>query len=289
MKKATKILIILLINILILAAFFIMIEGFFYLKEFPLNKKHFRIEDVEYKFRISGQQYKKPPILIYGCSFAYGARLNETEHLGYILSEQTKRPVYNFGIEARGLQHALFIMKNQKKIEPSPEYIIYVYIDDQIRRLYQTCMNIDPYYLLEYEQKDGKFVQKQDKLAPLRNTLLYKNIYSKFIYPQINQEKRFKLLKKYLEEMKNEISQKYPPAPKFVFLIYLKSNKPNYPKNLEFTDDMINEIKQMGIDVIDLSVIFGKKLYEQDMLIKRHPSAKAWQIITPEIIKMEKM
>ncbi|MGM9993484.1 MAG: hypothetical protein ACI37R_02000 [Candidatus Avigastranaerophilus sp.] len=85
MKKATKILIILLINILILAAFFIMIEGFFYLKEFPLNKKHFRIEDVEYKFRISGQQYKKPPILIYGCSFAYGARLNETEHLGYIL------------------------------------------------------------------------------------------------------------------------------------------------------------------------------------------------------------
>ncbi|MGM9993935.1 MAG: hypothetical protein ACI37R_04310 [Candidatus Avigastranaerophilus sp.] len=58
---------------------------------------------------------------------------------------------------------------------------------------------------------------------------------------------------------------------------------------LEFTDDMINEIKQMGIDVIDLSVIFGKKLYEQDMLIKNHPSAKAWQIITPEIIKMEKM
>lgn len=52
---------------------------------------------------------------------------------------------------------------------------------------------------------------------------------------------------------------------------------------------MINEIKQMGIDVIDLSVIFGKKLYEQDMLIKHHPSAKAWQIITPEIIKMEKM
>lgn len=104
MKNLSKITVIIIINIISIIALFFMIEGILYYKEFPIKRKHFDIENIKYKFRFSGQKYTKPPILIYGCSYGYGAGLKDNEHFGYILSEQAKRPVYNFSLEAQGIQ-----------------------------------------------------------------------------------------------------------------------------------------------------------------------------------------
>ena len=43
-----------------------------------------------------GLENKKAPILMYGCSFSYGAYLEENDRPDYILSQLTQRPVYNF-------------------------------------------------------------------------------------------------------------------------------------------------------------------------------------------------
>lgn len=289
MKKIEKIVLIIIINVFVLCALFLITEGFFYLKEFPLNKKHFKIEDIKFKFRHNGLEYKKPPVLIYGCSYGYGAGLNDKEHIGYILSKQTKRPVYNFSLEARGMQHALYIIKNQEIINPKPEYAIYIYIDDHIRRLYMTCMKIDPFYHLEYEEKDGILQQKNDKLAPIKNTLIYKHIISDLIYPNTSQQKRFELLKLYLKEMKRELNDKYPNI-KFVFLIYNKNYKLDNISNLKFTDKMLEEIKRLDIDVVDLEDFFGNKLYEDKYrYVGHHPSTQAWQEIVPKLIEFERI
>lgn len=289
MKNLSKIIVIIIVNIIAIIALFYMTEGILYIKEFPIKKKYFDIESIEYKFRFSGLNYKKPPILIYGCSYGYGAGLKDNEHIGYILSEQTKRPVYNFSLEARGMQHALYIIKNQEPIKQKPEYAIYVYIDDHIRRLYMTCMKVDPYYLLEYEEKNGTLQQKYDKLAFIKNTLIYKNIFSEFIYPHISQEKKFKLLYSYLKEMKRELNIKYPGI-KFVFLIYNKKYNINIQSNLNITDEMIKEIEKLGIDVIDLETIFADKLYmKKYRYVGNHPSKKAWEEIVPHLIQIENM
>lgn len=262
-----------------------MLEGIFYLKEFPLLKQSFEIDSIKYKFRFSGLNYQKPSILIYGCSYAYGAALKDNEHLGYLLSEYLKCPVYNYALEARGIQHALYIIKHQNQILPPPKYAILVYIDDHIRRLYMTCMKIDPYYFLDYEEKNGMLVEKKDKLAIIKNTLIYKHIISDWVFPQISDEVKFKKLNMYLKEIQQELKTKYPDI-KLIFLIYSRSYKINSKQYLKLTDDMLQQIRNEGIEVIDLENIFGTKLYDDKYRgVQYHPSKEAWELIVPELSK----
>ena len=152
-----------------------------------------------------------------------------------------------------------------------------------------TCMKIDPFYHLEYEKKDGILQQKNDKLAPIKNTLIYKHIISDLIYPNTSQQKRFELLKLYLKEMKRELNDKYPNI-KFVFLIYNKNYKLDNISNLKFTDKMLEEIKRLDIDVVDLEDFFGNKLYEDKYrYVGHHPSTQAWQEIVPKLIEFERI
>ena len=63
------------------------------------NNCNFKIRQPE------GLNYKnKPPIIIFGCSFAHGTiLLNRNQTIGSKLSKITKRPVYNRGIQGGGL------------------------------------------------------------------------------------------------------------------------------------------------------------------------------------------
>lgn len=152
-----------------------------------------------------------------------------------------------------------------------------------------TCMNVSPYNLLEYEDKNGIIYKKEDKLAIIKNTLIYKNIFSGFIYPNISQEKKFQLLFLYLKEMKRELNTKYPGI-KFIFLLYNRTYSLNVKSNLNLTNEMLDQIKQLDIEVIDLEAIFGKQLYNPKYrYVGNHPSSYAWEQIVPEIIKLEKI
>lgn len=60
-----------------------------------------------------GTQYKKEPIAVFGCSYAYGYKLKEEQSFGYKLSEYTKRPVYNRAYSGLGIQHMLYQLERE--------------------------------------------------------------------------------------------------------------------------------------------------------------------------------
>ena len=70
----------------------------------------------------------KKSILIFGCSFAFGAGLNDNEIISSKLSEKTKRNVFNFGICASGISHMLALLQNEQLLGKIPPRICYIYL-----------------------------------------------------------------------------------------------------------------------------------------------------------------
>ena len=64
-------------------------------KEIELTKKSLEQFCGEKRLKF-GTNYSSNPILIFGCSYSYGHGLKKEESFPYILSNTTKRPVYNF-------------------------------------------------------------------------------------------------------------------------------------------------------------------------------------------------
>ena len=107
------------------------------------------------------------------------------------------------------------------------------------------------------------------------------------IIPLIPETKKFNLFKTYLKEMKKNQEENYPNA-KFILILYDRKNN----EYINLTNERIQEIKNMGIEVLDFDKIFGDELYKQEYHIgvfDDHPNPKAWEKIVPEIVRIEKM
>lgn len=61
---------------------------------------------VENRYKTVGSKNKKP-VVIFGCSFAYGEYLKDNQTFGYKLSKQTGRTVYNFAYSGWGPAHPI--------------------------------------------------------------------------------------------------------------------------------------------------------------------------------------
>ncbi len=177
---------------------------------------------------IAGEEHKKRPIVLFGCSYTYGAGLKDNETFGYKLSEYTKRPVYNKAILGWGIQQMLWQLKNvdlQKEVK-DPEYIIFTFIPDHINRLFSFSRfhfpsYIDPVYRLD---KNGNLEEK----IPIHP--LYRFYFVRFFDGQINEfihninnekiwNENFDLIKRHFEEAYKEIKRLWPDA-KFVIIKY---------------------------------------------------------------------
>lgn len=250
---------------------------------YSLEKSDFNLEQMKkysYMRKPCGLNYKKKPILIYGCSVAYGYKLKDEDSFGYQLSEYTKRPVYNFGMPAKGMQHAIYLLKNNEKISQEPEYVFYVFINDHYRRMFVNCNRIDNMKYLTYEAKNGILVEKKNGLAlserfyilsSLKNQMYYflKGIFKKQIY---------QLAKLHLVTMKDEVKKLYPNA-KFVVLDY----EVGYYNVL--SPEIIKDLNKSGIEVVSLNKEFSDKL-SMDMYrnpknedVFRHPNGKGWSLV----------
>lgn len=226
-----------------------------------------------------GLKYKKSPILIYGCSVAYGFALPDEESFGNQLSELTKRPVYNFGMSAKGLQHAYYLIKNDEKISPEPEYVFYVFINDHLRRMFVNCNKIDNTNYLTYRVKKGELVEnKQNSLSDKSYLVAGIQNFAYYGLKNLFKEQVFDIAKTYLVSIKNEINKKYPNA-KFVVI--------NYDNGYytELTPKRVEELEKEGIEIIFLNDEFQDKLkmdsyknpVEKDIF--RHPNGKAWELV----------
>ena len=292
MKKIIKFII---INIVLLLIIFLLID---FLIQFSLRsdvpddfthrylliKYNNSVEHYEERARKPvGLEYTdKKPIMIYGCSFAYGYNIKNNRHPGIILSELTKRPVYNWGISGKGLQEALFIIRNQKQITPPPEFVIYIYSSDQFRRLFVVNHILSGEIFLKYKNENNKIIFENNKTDFITNTYLYRVLRNKYILLYfLKQKKTLKILKLFIKEIDKEIHEKYPDS-KFLFIVY---------DFIQLDKEELKSMENSKFEVIYLSDLFGDLLEKPEYKIPNddHPNEKAWNLIWPKLIEMEKM
>lgn len=233
-----------------------------------------------------GTEYKKAPVLIYGCSFAHGVYLKDNERPDYILSQLTQRPVYNFSVPGEGLQQALYIMQNQEKINPAPEYVIYIFHSDHIRRLFVQSDIFHTEKFLQYKINNNKIIFDTDSPHFIENTYLYRKI-SQVIFPPHSEyyssDYAYRRFKIFVHNMNDEIHKKYPDS-KFIFVFYDTNS------NCITSEQLFDFIKMENskFKIICLPFILDEFFYKNpDSYIwdKLHPSGRAWKIVIPEIVK----
>lgn len=255
-------------------------------KPFPNN---FNYVDSKNTMRdIVGLEYNKNPILIFGCSFAFGDGLQENETFSYLLSKYSKRPVYNKAYLGWGPQHILYQLRRDDfyKEVKKPEYIIYVLIDDHYERMFRY--QYPPPYasiLLRYKLTKNGFEEIHPFLEPLWGlytvnkvqSLIENNILKMPIFYKKYQNYFYLMMK----ESNNLVKKHYPNA-KFVILLYRKEarmfiDEPSLRKKLE------NEgIKIVDSDELTPRLELDKPLYR---LQDNHPSKYAWALIVPKLVK----
>ena len=226
-----------------------------------------------------GLEYNSRPVVLFGCSFAWGWELERTQTLQYKLAQMMQRPVYNRAYkEFFGLSQLLYQSERQDEIK-SPEYVIYVFIDDHIRRMLQFSMNpFSKYPHLKYKNHSGKL--EREKTSFLNKSLFYKYLsYINANYEMDNsKEKTFLLIRQHLLQAKQNFDKHWTDY-KFVFFIY---EGVSY-----FSDEQLERLRNDGIYVVTAEELTGFPMESREYVISdtdMHPNALAWDIITPKLV-----
>lgn len=286
-----KILKIIFINLLILFVLAICLEACLFLsfkKCHPSARYNFK--SLSYKDVIKksfprspvGLDYDKPPIILMGCSYIYGL-FYENEHTPhYKLSELTKRPVFNYAIPGKGLQHALFVVSNKlyDSRMKKPEYFIYVMMDDHVRRMYTQVMFNDNFAQPVYKIDNfGKITLKNEKFPLYRkffSVYYFYNLYY-FSYFYKNYYVHQKNVFAYFRTMKKLLDKQFPGI-KFVILLYDDYNK----FGINFS-----QLEDEGFIVLQTKELTGIRLQQPEYQMSKtdtHPTEAAWDVVIPALV-----
>lgn len=229
---------------------------------------------------VENKNSKKKPIVLFGCSFIQGHKLNDNQTVSYKLGKYTGRPIYNRASGGWGTQHMLYQLRSDKfyKQVPQPEYVIYTYIEDHINRIH-VCLEPVLYGGLP--------------------TFVYLNFYNKLIYNPMSITFRFpslsfvkegfyykyttpaskaNLLKLHILDSKKEID-KHWPGTKFVVFIY----EPNYE-----IVSIADELRKNGIQTCYFRYFMGSDNNDPRYTTSQtdtHPNAEAWTVLVPKLVK----
>lgn len=224
----------------------------------------------------------KKPIMLFGCSFAFGYSLSPEETFAYKLSKLTNRSVYNYSDNNLGIQYFPYILKNYADKNIQPEYIIYVLIEDHYNRLYRTTFGVTEPIV------DVKYTILNDELSevkPKRN-YIYAFPLQRFLATKYNYLVRYESDPKPTVEygdmhfkLARKIAKKKYPNAKIVILKYFDDKDYFYFKEkMKIDKDVI---------IINTKDLVGRDLnHEEDFAKdKHHPSGHAWDLITPALVK----
>lgn len=259
----------------------------YYTRMTSFQEDYCKIKKTEFRHPV-GLNYKKKPILIFGCSYAYGLFLPENEIFSYKLSNLSKRPVYNRAHPSWSVQQMLYQLQQKdfySEVKP-PEYIIYVFISNHFQRLHLVVFEAsDPEIYLRYKEKNGKLKEVKSTFRIFENSYFIKFtqkiIVENNIMTEKNQNRNFDFMKLHFEEAKKIANTKYPGA-KFVILKYMDE-----PNAWCLKTSRWNELKREGFIVLDTDKLTGEDLSNNKYKVwdEKHPNEKAWEIITPALIK----
>ena len=231
-----------------------------------------------------GLEFKSSPILIFGCSFAYGQWLEQSQTLGHKLSVILKRPVYNRAVGGQSLQEMYFQSESPVfyKQVPDAGSAIYVMIDDAYRRTYvNICEYMDTWFLLHYDIKNGELVY-QDYSNPVLNFLksLYiaklfnTTYYTKFIDNPKNAEKVTDDALLYFVKTRENLEKHFGHKVNFYVVIY---------DFVHYHDILAKKLSENDFVVIETEKITSENLLDDKYVIEGdgHPSETAWTLLTP--------
>lgn len=226
---------------------------------------------------------EKRPIILFGCSFTYGDHLNDDETFGYVLSKNYDRTVYNFGVSSGSPREMLYMLSNSEKYLPKvdAEYVFYVYIGDQARRLLFDNWPLESYSRPGFNVIDKSIIFYTQPQFSIKRLIAYRAI------SQMIAEKRiangdisaYNLLNLFFIQSYNKIKQQYPNS-RFVILVYDENGLENWS---QLIDNDISIIKLW--DIVDVNY------YTQDYQVKddAHPNKKFWELIVPALSKKFKL
>ena len=269
-------------------------------KNFDIDLKYFPNPNDNWGREAEGTKYKKKPIALFGCSYAYGHGLNKEQTLSYKLSKKTKRPVYNRAVSAWGVQHMLYQAHQPLLYEqvPEPEYVVFLMMYDHIRRIYTRSFSsghlLNEERYLRYKEFDNQLVQKKgikvnSPISYIRNiidrsyitSLLYETYVNYYLINPQNYKKYSNFIIKHFVQSKNEMQAHWANT-KFVVLMYDKLyNEKNFAE----------ELQKNGFEVINLNTITNTNLNQKEYKLEHdpHPNEEAWEIISESLKKELKL
>lgn len=217
---------------------------------------------------------KKKPILIMGCSFAYGDGIEENETVSALLAKHTGRPVYNRAGMGWGLAQLLYQTRRNDFYSqiPEPEYMIYIYIENHKSRL--DKFKIEPTFIdfqPKYKEKNNHLIEEK----PHWYDRLYFISTYQYNYNYLKNKVTNDIVSLYFQEAEDAIRSNWKNT-KLVILYYpTDSNCCDLDKNIT------------GFQIIDITKIVNVDLTKNEYKVDGwHPTAEAWQIITPKIIEI---
>lgn len=249
-----------------------------YKKQF-LNKLVYMCEDEFRKPALT--QSPKEPLILMGCSLTYGWRLKNEECLHTLLSQQTGRSVYNLGLGGACPREMLYLLRHEEMLnnltnKVIAEYVIYTYIPDQGQRIFSDRRLPSPYF----QNINNSCLEYTEKNKIIHSSFFIRFIKNKFykLYKHFNKEKNFETLCLYFREINKEVQQKF--GANLVILVYDDKEKYNW-----------EILEEDNITILKASEITNTNLNSTEYKIPNdpHPNAKAWEIITPKLVKSLKL
>ena len=292
-----KILKIVFLNLFLIITVILTINAIFLMHDGKINKTkpfrmfipyenylHYLFRDRVYMRKPVGLNFDKKPIILYGCSYSYGYLLDEKDSFGTKLSKEAKRPVYNYSLASKGIQNMLYFLEKDEHYNDfsEPEYVIYTFIDDHIRRLYTPCNAFDNIEFIEYTQTKNDLKRKNTPLKFLHSLYVYNKL-ENFIYHKFtekNQEKCMDFALLHFEQAKKQFEKHYPNT-KFILLLYPTEN------NVFINSEKWQKLKDDGVIIYNLNDLTDVDLTKDEYKLsdKVHPNEKAWEVITEALVK----
>ncbi len=219
----------------------------------------------------------KKSVIFMGCSFTWSDGLNEDETVSAQFAKLTGKPTYNRAGRGWGLSHFLYQVRRNDfytQFKEEPEYIFYIYIQDHDNRLDKfkiepNCIDFQPKYII----KKGHLIEQKpnfiDRLYSVQDYQYYYNYNKKKV--------DFSTIKLYFTEARDAIRQHWKNT-KLVILVY--------PIRMSIDKNLFTTLENEGYKVIYLEDLVNIDLTDDKYRCDGwHPSAEAWQIILPKIIK----
>lgn len=242
--------------------------------------------------KLINKKYSGKSIIVFGCSYVVSGEIkNKKDKFCYRLSDEFKRPLLNLSVGGSGTQHIYYFLTHEKYLKnaENPEYIIYVFINDHIRRFYmhQIWNPFETIENLRYKIKDGKVEKIKPVFFQFWNLYTIKEL-QRYIswknFENTSQEDLFLNFVDFMKEIKKVSSKKYPNA-KFAILLY---DDKIYDCNKDFINNSDwNLLRKEGFYVFDTKDLTDKDLsdlkYKSDDLY--HPNAEAWKEVIPNLVK----